>query len=103
MFIQRKDSSGNWNLCFRRSHFGWERKEVVRLYGLLCAAPSLRAGFANHIRWAASSSGQFMVHSVFMWCESALGLNIFCPGMLLHNVTPHKAQFFCLISMQRKN
>ncbi|GMQ07460.1 hypothetical protein CsSME_00051637 [Camellia sinensis var. sinensis] len=26
MFIQRKDSSGKWNLCFRRSRFGWEHK-----------------------------------------------------------------------------
>ena len=41
-FVQRRRSTGEWMLSFRRSLLSWEEEEVGRLQGLLSNAPVLR-------------------------------------------------------------
>ncbi|KAL7227650.1 hypothetical protein ACSBR1_022509 [Camellia fascicularis] len=93
-FVQRRRSTGEWMLSFRRSLLSWEEEEVGRLQGLLSNALVLRMNCPDFLQWEAVSSSQFTVASVRKECDAKYGPRLQITKMLWHNAAPPKAQFF---------
>lgn len=51
LFYDKRSSSGNWSLSFRRTPYEWELVQITRLYSALSTALTLRIGEADRPVW----------------------------------------------------
>ncbi|KAI7991831.1 hypothetical protein LOK49_LG12G00176 [Camellia lanceoleosa] len=69
-FVQRRRSTGEWMLSFRRCLLSWEEEEVGRLQGLLSNALVFRMNCPDFLQWEVASSSQFTVASWLTFIDS---------------------------------
>lgn len=91
--IERKGNSVGWNLRFRRSLFAWEVEEVQSLYILLNATIPVLSNNEDWLKWKASSSGKFLVPTLYKRSDSTTGMDSHLIDLIWSNISPPNVQF----------
>ncbi|CAL5366166.1 unnamed protein product [Camellia sinensis] len=101
-FVEKQDSTGGWEISFRRNLFVWEKEELNKLSEELCLAPSLNGNDEDKPVLLAAQSGQCIVSTLYKYIDLEAGEQSIVSKLVWVNYLPPKVQLFGWLAWKHK-